>query len=110
VTPFCFLHYDCAEVNSVALLSNDELRQQLDKLNGWGQNGNAIVRRFEFADFKAAMAFVNKIADAAEAANHHPDITINYNKVTLLLTSHDSGGVTDRDARMAAKIDQVVGT
>jgi 4a-hydroxytetrahydrobiopterin dehydratase len=55
------------------------------------------------------MEFVNKIADAAEAASHHPDILINYNKVTLTLTSHDSGGVTQRDIRMAGTINQVAG-
>jgi len=92
------------------LLSDDQLRQHLQKLSGWSQQDKAIVRQFEFADFKTAMVFVNKVADAAEAANHHPDITINYNKVTMLLTSHDSGGVTDRDARMAAKINEVEGT
>ena len=88
----------------MALLSDEQVRQQLQGLEGWSQQGKAIVRQFEFADFKAAMDFVNRVADAAESANHHPDITINYNKVTLLLTSHDSGGVTDRDARMAGKI------
>jgi 4a-hydroxytetrahydrobiopterin dehydratase len=56
------------------------------------------------------MEFVNKIAVAAEAANHHPDITISYNKVTLSLVSHDSGGVTQRDIRMAEKINDVAGS
>jgi 4a-hydroxytetrahydrobiopterin dehydratase len=92
----------------MALLSEDQVRELLHNIDGWEQHGKAIVRQFEFGDFKAAMQFVNKVADAAEAANHHPDITINYNKVTLLLTSHDSGGVTDRDARMASKINEVV--
>jgi 4a-hydroxytetrahydrobiopterin dehydratase len=55
------------------------------------------------------MVFVNKIADAAEQANHHPDIDIRYNKVTMALVSHDSGGVTGRDVRMAEKINQVAG-
>jgi 4a-hydroxytetrahydrobiopterin dehydratase len=91
----------------MALLSDEQVQQELRNLDGWSQQGKAIVRQFEFSDFKAAMEFVNRVADAAESANHHPDITINYNKVTLLLTSHDSGGVTDRDARMAAKINQV---
>jgi 4a-hydroxytetrahydrobiopterin dehydratase len=53
------------------------------------------------------MGFVSRIAEAAEAVNHHPDITINYNKVTLSLTSHDSGGVTQRDVRMAGKINEI---
>jgi 4a-hydroxytetrahydrobiopterin dehydratase len=93
----------------MALLSDEQVRQQLQHLDGWSQQGKAIVRQFEFADFKGSMEFVNRVADAAEAANHHPDITINYNKVTLLLTSHDAGGVTDRDAKMAAKINEVAG-
>jgi 4a-hydroxytetrahydrobiopterin dehydratase len=92
----------------MAVLSDEQVRQQLQNLNGWSQQGKAIVRQFEFADFKAAMDFVVKVAEAAEGANHHPDITINYNKVTLLLTSHDSGGVTDRDARMAGTINELV--
>ena len=64
---------------------------------------------FQFDNFVQAMEFVNKIADAAEAANHHPDIVINYNKVTLALVSHDSGGVTQRDIRMAGKINEIAG-
>ncbi len=88
-------------------LSDSEVRNALISLSDWKQNGKQIERVFQFPDFKAAMAFVNKIADAAEAANHHPDITINYNKVTLALISHDSGGVTQRDIKMAGRIDQV---
>jgi 4a-hydroxytetrahydrobiopterin dehydratase len=55
------------------------------------------------------MQFVNKIADSAEQANHHPDIDIRYNKVTMGLVSHDSGGVTERDVRMAERINQIAG-
>ena len=90
-------------------LSDSDVRTALNSLPGWKQNGKQIERAFQFPDFKAAMAFVNRIADAAEAANHHPDITINYNKVTLALISHDSGGVTQRDIKMAGKINQVAG-
>lgn len=92
----------------MALLSDAQIKQALPRLSGWKQNGNAIERNFEFADFKAAMAFVNKMADLAEEANHHPDIDIRYNKVKLSLVSHDSGGVTDRDVRMAERINQAV--
>jgi len=63
-----------------------------------------MQREFKFADFVGAMEFVNRIAAAAEQANHHPDITIHYNQVTLSLWSHDSGGVTKRDLNMAAAI------
>jgi 4a-hydroxytetrahydrobiopterin dehydratase len=62
---------------------------------------------FQFENFVEAMKFVNRIAAAAEAANHHPDIAISYNKVTLALVSHDSGGVTQRDIRMAGTINEV---
>ncbi|HEU5414090.1 MAG TPA: 4a-hydroxytetrahydrobiopterin dehydratase [Candidatus Angelobacter sp.] len=91
------------------VLTDTEVKQSLGKLAGWQQNGKAIQRVFEFADFKTAMQFVNKIADAAEQANHHPDIDIRYNKVTTGLVSHDSGGVTERDVRMAEKINQIAG-
>jgi 4a-hydroxytetrahydrobiopterin dehydratase len=93
----------------MAVLSDAEVRQALARLPGWGQSGKAIQRVFEFADFKAAMQFVNKVADAAEQANHHPDIDIRYSKVTTSLISHDSGGVTQRDVRMAERINQVAG-
>jgi 4a-hydroxytetrahydrobiopterin dehydratase len=89
------------------ILLDSEIQQALQSLHGWRKNGKVIQRAFEFSDFKQAMAFVNQIAEAAEAANHHPDILINYNKVTLTLVSHDSGGVTQRDIRMAFKINEV---
>jgi 4a-hydroxytetrahydrobiopterin dehydratase len=79
----------------------------LQSLHGWTRSGIAIERKYEFKDFVEAMKFVNRIADAAEAAGHHPDIHIVYNKVTLQLTSHDSGGVTQRDVKMAGKINEV---
>lgn len=93
----------------MALLTETEIRKNLENLTGWKLTGKAIERQFEFADFKAAMKFVNAVADAAEAANHHPDITINYNKVNFLLTSHDSGGITQRDIKMAGQINQLWG-
>jgi 4a-hydroxytetrahydrobiopterin dehydratase len=93
----------------MAVLSPSEVQKALGTLPGWQSSGSAIQRVFQFADFKLAMQFVNKIADAAEQANHHPDIDIRYNKVTLTLISHDSGGVTQRDVRMAEKINQIAG-
>ncbi|HKW75891.1 MAG TPA: 4a-hydroxytetrahydrobiopterin dehydratase [Terriglobales bacterium] len=89
------------------VLAETEIKQALSGLKGWSRNGSAIQRVFEFPDFKAAMQFVNKIADAAEQANHHPDIDIRYNRVTTLLVSHDAGGVTQRDLRMAEQINQI---
>lgn len=93
----------------MAVLTDPEIKQSLGRLKGWKQNGSAIQRLFEFGDFKAAMQFVNRIADAAEQANHHPDIDIRYNKVTLALVSHDAGGVTERDVSMAERINQIAG-
>jgi 4a-hydroxytetrahydrobiopterin dehydratase len=93
----------------MAILTDAEIQQALTKLPGWQRNGIAIQRIFQFPDFKAAMIFVNKIAEAAEQADHHPDIDIRYNKVTMALVSHDSGGVTGRDVRMAEKINQIAG-
>ena len=92
------------------VLSTSEVDQALQKLPGWSRQGKAVERVFQFGNFLEAMEFVNKIAVAAEAANHHPDITISYNKVTLSLVSHDSGGVTQRDIRMAEKINDVAGS
>jgi 4a-hydroxytetrahydrobiopterin dehydratase len=92
------------------VLSYAEIDQALQKLPGWTRQGKAIERVFQFGNFVEAMEFVNRIAFAAEAANHHPDIVINYNKVTLTLVSHDSGGVTQRDVRMAGKINEVAGS
>jgi 4a-hydroxytetrahydrobiopterin dehydratase len=91
------------------VLSHTEIDQALQKLPGWTRRGKAIERVFQFGNFVEAMEFVNRIAFAAEASNHHPDIVINYNKVTLTLVSHDSGGVTQRDVRMAGKINEVAG-
>ena len=90
------------------VLTEPEIDAALQNLSGWARKADTIERVFQFDDFGQAMVFVNKIADAAEAANHHPDILVSYNKVTLTLVSHDSGGVTQRDVRMAGKINEVV--
>ena len=91
------------------VLTASEIDLALRQLPGWKRDNDSIVRVFQFGNFVEAMEFVNQIAAAAETANHHPDITINYNKVTLALVSHDSGGVTQRDIRMAATINQTAG-
>ncbi|HZD93327.1 MAG TPA: 4a-hydroxytetrahydrobiopterin dehydratase [Candidatus Sulfotelmatobacter sp.] len=93
----------------MAVLTDTEIQQALDSLQGWQRNGMAIQRIFRFPDFKTAMQFVNKVADAAEQANHHPDIDIRYNTVTMALVSHDSGGVTQRDVSMAGVINKIGG-
>ena len=77
----------------------------LARLPGWTRTGRAIARTYRFADFRGALAFVNRVGELAERHNHHPDIAIHYNQVTLTLWSHDAGGVTERDVRLAAAID-----
>lgn len=90
-------------------LPEHDVRNELLKLPGWHLKGTAIERQFRFADFKQAMVFVNRVAEAAEEAGHHPDITISYNIVTMSLVSHDSGGVTQRDIQMASRINEIAG-
>ena len=85
-------------------LSQEDIEARLTECPEWALNGDALTRTFSFDDFVAAMAFVNRIADLAEAQQHHPDIMIRYNKVTLTLTTHDAGGVTSKDLDMAREL------
>jgi 4a-hydroxytetrahydrobiopterin dehydratase len=94
----------------MAALSKEEIRERLKKLKGWSHQGNALCKKYTFKSFPAGIQFVNKIAEAAESAGHHPDITINYNVVGISLATHSEGGVTDKDFDMAGKIDQIGGT
>lgn len=74
----------------------------------WTHDGDALTRDYEFPDFKAAMWFVNRVADLAEERNHHPDILVHgWNRVRLTLSSHDAGGITERDHALAAAIDEL---
>ena len=86
-------------------LDDDQVRVRLASLRGWERAGTEIRKEWIFDSFKAAMAFANRVADLAEAQDHHPDILVQYSRVTLTLTSHDSGGLTERDFRLATKID-----
>ena len=88
----------------MSLLSRDQIEQRLTALDGWRLERDAIVRQFTFAGFPEAVAFVTRLVPGAEAADHHPDITINYRRVTLSYSTHSEGGVTEKDfagARMA---------
>ena len=86
-------------------LDDQQLQQALTGLPNWKLDAGKLVRDWTFKDFVAAMAFVNKVADAAEAAGHHPDIDIRYNRVRLGLVTHDAGGITVNDTKMAATLD-----
>jgi 4a-hydroxytetrahydrobiopterin dehydratase len=89
----------------MAPLNDLLIEEKLKAIPGWKLENGEIVRLFTLADFPAAMEFVNRVAEKAEAAGHHPDIDIRYNKVRLALTSHDAGGLTVRDFELAAAID-----
>lgn len=91
----------------MSTLSAVEVTERLKSLPGWRLEGKEIVRTFEFPDFAAAMQFVNAVAEQAESAKHHPDIDVRYNKVKLALSSHDAGGLTERDMRMAEKLKEL---
>lgn len=83
-------------------MTNDEVKSALQKLNGWEADGNlSITKSFKFDDHIEAMGFVNRVAMSAEKMDHHPDLRIVYNTVTLTLSSHDAGGVTHRDIELA---------
>jgi 4a-hydroxytetrahydrobiopterin dehydratase len=87
------------------LLSNQEIESRLHD-SDWKREGSEIVREWKFSDFAEAMTFVNRVAEAAEEANHHPDILVHgWNNVRLSLTNHSAGGLTDPDFEMAKKFD-----
>ena len=88
----------------MSLLSAEKVQEELRSLPGWKLENKEIVRNYGFPDFVAAMQFVRQVAEKAEAAGHHPDIDIRYNKVRLALASHDAGGLTDRDIAMARSL------
>ena len=87
-------------------LTDDQARERAAALDGWELRAKDIRKAYKFEGFKDAMAFVNRVASLAEQVDHHPDILIEYDRVTLTLTSHDSGGLTERDFRLARKIDE----
>lgn len=90
------------------LLAPEEIAERLEGLSGWTLDGGAsIARRFEFADFKAAVDFLVRVTRLADEQNHHPDVAIHWNELTLTLWTHASGGLTERDFRLARAIDQI---
>ena len=88
-------------------LSEAQIASRLASLDAWQRSGSAIERVWVFKDFLQAMQFINQVATAAEQANHHPDMNIVYNKVTLRLSTHDAGGLTDRDFTLAAELNKI---
>lgn len=88
------------------LLSDIEIQRDLGSLPGWSRKGDVLTRTYQFRNFAQSMEFVNRVADLAESANHHPDIDIRYSKVTLTLSTHDAGGITANDVNLARMIDR----
>ena len=90
-------------------LSPPQIKTALRAAAKWRKQGSAIRRTFQFKDFPAAIKFVNAVARAAEKAWHHPDIDIRWNKVTLALTTHDQGGLTEKDFELASIFHRLAG-
>lgn len=89
----------------MALLTDSEIDARLSEHPGWKRRGNAISKTFERGDFVGSVRFVDRVVEPAEAMNHHPDIEISWDKVTVSIATHSEGGVTAADFELAAKID-----
>lgn len=94
---------------AVARLSDDQVRDALDELPGWARDGDMLVKTYELASFPAAVDFLVRIAERAEAANHHPDLDLRYRRLRVALTTHDEGGLSDLDLRLATEIEALAG-
>ncbi len=92
-------------------LRSDEIAQRLGTLAGWslGRGGGTIERTYVLPSFRASLAFVGFVGELAEAKNHHPDVDIRYNQVTLRLSTHDAGGITPKDFELARLVDAASG-
>ena len=87
-------------------LSDAEIEQALSDLESWSRRGDEIVREFQFRDFVGAMGFIAQVGLLAERANHHPNLSNVYNRVTIALSTHDEGGITERDVKLATEISE----
>ncbi len=91
------------------VLDDSAIQSALRELPGWDRDGDEIVKTFQFDGFPPAITFVTRVAEAAEAADHHPDIDIRWNKVKLALSTHSAGGLTERDTGLAHRIEHLAG-
>jgi 4a-hydroxytetrahydrobiopterin dehydratase len=92
----------------MALAADSDIAGFLGSHSDWARRGDEITRTYGFADFNQAMGFVTRVALAAEKADHHPDIDIRWNKVTLTLSTHSEGGITPKDLGLAGRCDDLV--
>lgn len=102
---FCFLPQPLKA--DTMPLTQTEIDRQIQALPEWQQEDQTITRTFKFKNFVEAIAFVDKLVEPAEAAGHHPDLAISYNKVTISLTTHDAGGLTQMDFDLAQTISEI---
>jgi len=86
-------------------LNDESISGWLDAREGWKRKGDALVKSFRFPSFRDSVVFVNRMATLADDHNHHPDIDIRYDQVRVSLSTHDSGGITEKDLQMAEQID-----
>jgi 4a-hydroxytetrahydrobiopterin dehydratase len=91
----------------MARLSEEEIASRLDGLEGWRRDGEAIVKEVKLGDFKGSVDFVNRLTPVAEEMNHHPDLAISWNRVTVSITTHSEGGLTANDFELASRIDSL---
>ena len=92
----------------MSTFDTDTIRERLADLDGWEHEDDHITREWTFPDFRSAIGFINRVADLADQADHHPDLYNSYTSVRISLTTHSEGGVTGRDLDLAARIDEVV--
>ena len=104
---FCLLPQNLRADTAVMPLSQTEIDRELEAIPQWQKEGQTIRRTFKFKNFVEAIAFVDKLVEPAETAGHHPDIAISYNKVTISLTTHDAGGLTQKDFDLAQTISEL---
>ena len=88
-------------------LSDIAIQRELGNLQGWSRRGDVITKTFQFREFLAGIDFVNAVAKAAEAVDHHPDVDIRYTKIICSLSTHSAGGITQKDLDLAKQIDRV---
>src|SRR5918912_3751564 len=91
--------------DTMAALNDEEIERRLADAEGWERDGDSLRKEFQLDDFKGSVDFVNRITEPAEEMNHHPDLTISWNKVTVSLSTHSEGGITANDFELAARID-----
>jgi 4a-hydroxytetrahydrobiopterin dehydratase len=89
----------------MARLNDEEIAERLGGLEGWERSGEAIVKSFDNGDFKGSVEFVNRLTPEAEEMNHHPDLEISWKTVTVTITTHSEGGLTEGDFELAGRID-----